>query len=162
MGVVYNNSTAATPHNDSTNNATQVDTLPDFVSSPDKIVLAVILTTLDVVTLLGNILVMLSFYFESKLRAQSFNYYIFNLAITDFLVAVTAMTFYTIDTLFGYWPFGIVMCGVWIFFDFALTFASVFTVVAISIDRLWSVTWANHYRTHNTRRKTVIILVIVW
>lgn len=156
------NSSVAIFQNTTANIRTTDRQLPGFVETPDKIVLAIVLTILDVVTLLGNMLVMLSFYFEPKLRTQSFNYYIFNLAITDFLVAVTAMTFYTIDTLLGYWPFGIVMCGVWIFFDFAMTFASVFTIVAISIDRFWSVTWANHYRTHNTRRKTVIILLIVW
>ncbi|KAL5011820.1 hypothetical protein ScPMuIL_010371 [Solemya velum] len=143
-------------------NVTAADTLPVPVYTPEKIVLAGVLTILDLVTFLGNLLVLLSFYFEPKLRSQSFNYYIFNLAITDFLVAVTAMTFYTIDTVLGYWPFGVAMCGVWIFFDFALTFASVFTVVAISVDRLWSVTWPNHYRTHNTRRKTATLLVVVW
>ena len=35
----------------------------------------------------------------------------------------------------GYWPFGEIMCGVWIFFDYGMTFASVFTLVAISLDR---------------------------
>ena len=41
--------------------------------------------------------------------------------------------------LFGYsigtWPFGEVMCAVWIFFDYGMTFASVFTLVVISLDR---------------------------
>lgn len=161
MDTVHNTSTV-TPYNESLNNVTTSEPLSGFVYTPEKIVLAVVLATLVVVTFFGNLLVMLSFYFEPKLRSLSFNYYIFNLAITDFLVAVSAMTFYTIDTLFGYWPFGITMCSVWIFLDFAMTFASVFTVVAISVDRLWSVTWPNHYRTHNTRKKTVIILVIVW
>lgn len=133
-----------------------------FRSTPQKIVLSIVLTVLDATTICGNLLVFAAFYRVPKLRAQAFNYYIFNLAITDLSVAVTAMTFYTIDTLFGYWPFGVFMCSVWIFFDFAMTFASVFTVVAISLDRFWSVTWAQHYRVHNTKKKTTIILIIVW
>lgn len=144
-------------------NETKLDFVPDgFKSTPEKIALFVVLIVLDSTTIFGNLLVFLSFYRVPKLRSHAFNYYIFNLAITDFLVAVTAMTFYTIDTLFGYWPFGVFMCGVWIFFDFAMTFASVFTVVAISLDRLWSVTWAQHYRAYNTTKKTTMILATVW
>ena len=58
-----------------------------------------------------------------------------NLAVTDVSVGLTAMSFYTFDVLLGYWPFGDFMCGVWIFFDYGLTFTSVFTLVAISLDR---------------------------
>ncbi|ELU05638.1 hypothetical protein CAPTEDRAFT_145497, partial [Capitella teleta] len=69
-----------------------------------------------------------------KLR-NTFTFYIANLAITDLMVGMVAMLFYTFDTVLGYWPFGQFMCGVWIFFDYAMTFASVFTLVAISLDR---------------------------
>ncbi len=64
-----------------------------------------------------------------------FNLYVVNLAVTDVSVAVFAMSFYTFDVLLGRWPFGEFMCGVWIFFDYGMTFASVFTLVAISVDR---------------------------
>lgn len=134
---------------------------PDFDPSAKNIILAVVLIVLDVVTAFGNLLVLLSFVIEKRLL-QPFNLFILNLAVTDFLVAITAMTFYTIDTLLGYWPFGQIMCGVWIYFDFAMTFASVFTLVAISIDRFWCVTWAIHYRMHNNQTRTTIILGVIW
>ncbi|XP_060552180.1 alpha-2A adrenergic receptor-like [Ruditapes philippinarum] len=97
-----------------------------------------------------------------KRLLQPFNMFILNLAVTDFSVAITAMTFYTLDTLLGYWPFGTIMCGVWIYFDFAMTFASVFTLVAISVDRFWCVTWAIHYRMHNNKNKTAFVIGIIW
>ena len=78
---------------------------PDFHPSPANIVMAVVLTTLDLVTAFGNLIVLLAFLVDTKLR-QPFNLFIMNLAVTDFLVAITAMPFYTIDTLLGYWPFG--------------------------------------------------------
>lgn len=142
-------------------NTTDVWVPPMFNASAKNVLLAIILTTIDVVTIFGNLLVLVAFVVERKLF-QPFNMFIFNLAVTDFLVAVTAMTFYTIDTLLGYWPFGYVMCGLWIYFDFAMTFASVFTLVAISIDRFWCVTWAVHYRMYNNKTKTVIILALIW
>lgn len=134
---------------------------PEFDPSVKNIILAILLTSIDTITTLGNLLVLLSFVIEKRLL-QPFNLFILNLAITDFLVAITAMTFYTIDTLLGYWPFGYIMCGLWIYFDFAMTFASVFTLTAISIDRFWCVTWAIHYKMHNSRTRTAMILGIIW
>ena len=78
---------------------------PDFHPSAANIVMAVLLTALVLVTLFGNLIVLIAFLVDTKLR-QPFNLFIMNLAVTDFLVAITAMPFYTIDTLFGYWPFG--------------------------------------------------------
>lgn len=63
---------------------------------------------------------------------------VLQLMLADVAVALTAMSFYTFDVLLGYWPFGEVLCGIWIFFDYGMTFASVFTLVAISVDRYWS------------------------
>ena len=134
---------------------------PEFDPSVKNIILMIVLVILDIVTIFGNLLVLLSFVIERRLL-QPFNLFILNLAVTDFSVAITAMTFYTIDTVLGYWPFGSIMCGVWIYFDFAMTFASVFTLVAISIDRFWCVTWAIHYKMHNNRSKTMIILGVIW
>ncbi|WAR04929.1 ADA2C-like protein [Mya arenaria] len=155
--IICNNDTIAANFEDST---TQFVPL-EFQATTKNVILAVVLTILDVVTIFGNLLVLLSFVIERRLL-QPFNLYILNLAVTDFFVAITAMTFYTLDTLLGYWPFGRIMCGVWIYFDFAMTFASVFTLVAISVDRFWCVTWAIHYRTHNNRFRTAMVLVFIW
>ncbi|XP_014671445.1 PREDICTED: 5-hydroxytryptamine receptor 1D-like [Priapulus caudatus] len=35
-------------------------------------------------------------------------------------------------------------------------------MLAISMDRLWSVTWSVHYRNNNTTRKTIAIISVVW
>ncbi|XP_014664243.1 PREDICTED: 5-hydroxytryptamine receptor 1D-like [Priapulus caudatus] len=43
-----------------------------------------------------------------------------------------------------------------------MTTASIFTMLAISMDRLWSVTWSVHYRNNNTTRKTIAIISVVW
>ncbi|WAR04942.1 ADA2C-like protein [Mya arenaria] len=134
---------------------------PDFQVTAKKIILAVVLTLMDLLTIFGNLLVLLSFAIERRLL-QPFNLYILNLAVTDFFVAITAMTFYTLDTLLGYWPFGRIMCGVWIYFDFAMTFASVFTLVAISVDRFWCVTWPIHYKKYNNQSFYRLFVVAIW
>ncbi|KAK7484144.1 hypothetical protein BaRGS_00024633, partial [Batillaria attramentaria] len=99
---------------------------------------------------------------RTKRLQTVFNLYIVNLAFTDISVALGAMSFYTTENILGYWPFGEFMCGVWIFFDYGMTFASVFTLLAISVDRYWSVRWSVHYRSMKTRRTAVVGIAMTW
>ena len=126
-----------------------------------NVLMGIILYSIVLVTLFGNILVLVAVYVNKNLQT-SFNYYVVNLAITDLAVAVTAMSFHTTDNVLGYWPFGEFLCGVWIFFDYGMTFVSVFTLILISVDRFWSVTWSVHYRRYHSRRKSVISIMCIW
>ncbi|XP_048252632.1 muscarinic acetylcholine receptor M3-like [Haliotis rufescens] len=146
--------------NTSMNLSNDVD-LPSEPIPLIRIILGVILYILVLITVCGNLLVLLAVYKDKRLQTV-FNYYIVNLAITDVLVALTAMSLYTTDNILGHWPLGIFMCGLWIFFDYGMTFASVFTLVVISLDRFWSVQWSIHYRNHHNKRKTLVVIGIIW
>jgi hypothetical protein len=126
-----------------------------------KIAMGIGLCVIVCITFAGNLIVLLAIKRDKRLQTL-FNYYIVNLAVTDMAVAVTAMSFYTIDNILGYWPFGEVLCGLWIFCDYGMTFASVFTLIVISVDRFWSVTWAVNYQQHNTRRKCLLLIFLIW
>ena len=78
---------------------------PIFDATAANILVAIVLTVVVIMTSLGNLIVLIAFFVDAKLR-QPFNLYIMNLAVTDFLVGITAMSFYSIDTVLGYWPFG--------------------------------------------------------
>ena len=125
------------------------------------IVTSIVLYSIVLLTIFGNILVLVAVYVNKKLQTI-FNYYVVNLAITDFAVALTAMSFHTTDNVLGYWPFGEILCAVWIFFDYGMTFVSVFTLILISVDRFWSVTWSVHYRQHHNKRRVIIAIVCMW
>ncbi|KAL4217532.1 hypothetical protein ACF0H5_023981 [Mactra antiquata] len=43
-----------------------------------------------------------------------------------------------------------------------MTFVSVFTLILISLDRFWSVTWSLHYRRYHTKKKSIIAILGVW
>lgn len=126
-----------------------------------KILLGVFLYLIVSLTIFGNILVLMAIKSHKRLQTV-FNIYVVNLALTDVLVAVTAMSFYTLDNILGYWPFGRIMCGVWIFFDYGMTFVSVFTLCIISIDRFWAVSWPIHYKSHNNTKKAIGMVAGVW
>jgi hypothetical protein len=87
----------------------------------DKILVAIVLYVITVVTIFGNVLVLIAVKMNKKLQT-TFNYYIVNLAITDVAVAVTAMSFMATHTVLGYWPFGEALCALWIFFDYGKVF----------------------------------------
>ncbi|XP_060577748.1 muscarinic acetylcholine receptor M2-like, partial [Ruditapes philippinarum] len=127
----------------------------------DKALVALLLYAITLVTIIGNVFVLIAVKMNKKLQT-TFNYYIVNLAITDVAVAVTAMSFMATHTVLGYWPFGEALCALWIFFDYGMTFVSVFTLILISVDRYWSVKWSVHYRTYHTKRKCIISIVFVW
>lgn len=126
-----------------------------------KIVLGVFLYLIVFVTILGNIFVLVAVKRHKRLQTV-FNLYVVNLALTDILVAITAMAFYTLDNILGYWPFGRIMCGVWIFFDYGMTFVSVFTLCIISMDRFWAVNWPIHYKSHHNKKKALGMITAVW
>ncbi|KAK7102785.1 hypothetical protein V1264_020964 [Littorina saxatilis] len=126
-----------------------------------NIVIGTILYILVAMTVTGNAMVLLAVARNKRLQTV-FNMYIVNLAVTDILVALLAMSFYTTENMLGYWPFGEFMCGVWIFFDYGMTFASVFTLIAISVDRFWAVKWSMHYRSNKTKKKTFLGIALTW
>jgi len=115
-----------------------------------------------VATFLGNGLVIVTFLLDRRLLRSNFNVFLFNLTFTDISVSITAIPLYTVDYLYGYWPFSRYLCNFWIFCDWGMTFASVYTLLAISVDRYWAVCWSHHYRAHNTRRTTLFIVATIW
>ena len=65
-----------------------------------RLTICILLFIVIIFTIIGNIFVLMAPLFERRLRT-TFIYFILNLAITDLLVALTAMDFYTIDVLLG-------------------------------------------------------------
>lgn len=113
------------------------------------------------ITFGSNLFVLVSFIFEKKLRT-TFSALIANLALADTLVAITAMDFYTINVVYGYWPFGKILCGIWVVFDYNLVFVSSWSLAAIAFDRMWSIKWSIHYRQHNNMRKATGFVIAIW
>ncbi|XP_059979847.1 histamine H3 receptor [Lagenorhynchus albirostris] len=125
-------------------------------------VLAALMALLIVATVLGNALVMLAFVADSSLRTQN-NFFLLNLAISDFLVGAFCIPLYVPYVLTGRWPFGRGLCKLWLVVDYLLCTSSVFNIVLISYDRFLSVTRAVSYRAQQgDTRRAVRKMVLVW
>ncbi|NXF72053.1 HRH3 protein, partial [Sclerurus mexicanus] len=103
--------------------------------------LAFLMVLLCLVTILGNILVILAFILDRNLRHRS-NYFFLNLAVSDFAVGVFCIPLYIPYILTGKWHLGRGVCKLWLVMDYLLCTASVFNIVLISYDRFLSVTHA--------------------
>ncbi|NP_001257497.1 histamine H3 receptor isoform H3F [Rattus norvegicus] len=125
-------------------------------------VLAALMALLIVATVLGNALVMLAFVADSSLRTQN-NFFLLNLAISDFLVGAFCIPLYVPYVLTGRWTFGRGLCKLWLVVDYLLCASSVFNIVLISYDRFLSVTRAVSYRAQQgDTRRAVRKMALVW
>ncbi|NWV97012.1 HRH3 protein, partial [Machaerirhynchus nigripectus] len=124
--------------------------------------LAFLMVLLSLVTILGNILVILAFIMDRNLRHRS-NYFFLNLAVSDFAVGVFCMPLYIPYSLTGKWHLGRGICKLWLVMDYLLCTASVFNIVLISYDRFLSVTKAVSYRAQQgTTSSPAIQMVGIW
>ncbi len=61
-----------------------------------------------------------------------------------------------------FWPFGTFFCKIWLTIDDVSTMASVLSIVAITIERYWSINHGVHYRRHTTKTRIRIFSILIW
>lgn len=137
-------------------NATNITEYMDYTQIPAvRYSVITVWIILDLVTLLGNILVVLVFATNRSLHSIT-NYYILNLAVTDSLIAIIVMPLKLMELAT---PLPIFvkpgLCAVIQFFLLILVFTSLLTLVVISIERWvlgslieiffnWILKWKKH------------------
>ncbi|XP_059326063.1 histamine H2 receptor-like [Ammospiza nelsoni] len=126
-----------------------------------EVLVGLVLTLIDVVTLLGNTVVFLCPVVEKRLRTVTYMF-IMSLAMADFLVACLVMPFSIIYEVTGMWLFGKLFCKVWISFDVMFCTASIVTLCFISLDRYCSVVTPCHYSRRMSRGRCIVMTCMVW
>lgn len=96
-------------------------------------------TVMTLAVICGNLLVVLAVVSTKRLRTLT-GYLILSLAMADLMVGVAVLPFSTINAVLDVWLFGEIWCQVWLVLDVWMCTASIYNLVAISVDRYIAIT----------------------
>lgn len=125
-----------------------------------QVPLIIMCVIVSVFTVTANIMVWISFYIEKQLQTVS-NYFLLSLATADVIIGVISMPLFTIYMLYQ-WPFGAILCDLWLCVDYCASNASVMNLCIICFDRYFSIRRPLTYRAKRTPRRAKIMISLAW
>ncbi|XP_053391195.1 histamine H3 receptor-like [Mercenaria mercenaria] len=127
-----------------------------------QITSAILLAILIIFAISGNTITILAYIMDKRLHTV-YDFFIFNLAVTDLLIGCISMPFYAIYTIREFvWDFGDTFCKVWNVIDFTLCLESILLILMLSFDRLCLVKYGPFYSSKVTKFKARLIVFISW
>ncbi|ESO88994.1 hypothetical protein LOTGIDRAFT_182876, partial [Lottia gigantea] len=142
-------------YNDSLNRSvTEIPTLP----YNSKVILITMYTFITVAAIIGNSIAIVIFTRGKRSRTE-LRAFLTNLAVADLIMGIFCIPFTLSYQIIGEWVFTAPMCPVVIFLQYVSVTASVFTNMAIGIDRFYAVAFPLRKRLTSSKSKFVIITI---
>lgn len=110
-----------------------------------KIPVAMLLALIMIATIVGNSCVIAAVIREKRLQTLA-NRLVASLAVTDMMVGLLVMPLSAADLIAKRWPFGETLCDLFITLDVLCCTSSILHLVAIALDRLWTITDVTYNR----------------
>lgn len=127
----------------------------------EALLTALVLSIIIVLTIIGNILVILSVFTYKPLRIVQ-NFFIVSLAVADLTVALLVLPFNVAYSILGRWEFGIHLCKLWLTCDVLCCTSSILNLCAIALDRYWAITDPINYAQKRTVGRVLLLISGVW
>lgn len=121
----------------------------------------VVLSLIIILTIVGNILVILSVFTYKPLRIVQ-NFFIVSLACADLTVAILVLPFNVAYSILGRWEFGIIICKMWLTCDVLCCTSSILNLCVIATDRYWAITDPINYAQKRTLERVLLLIAGVW
>lgn len=125
------------------------------------ILITIILSFIIILTIIGNVLVILSVFTYKPLRIVQ-NFFIVSLAVADLTVAILVLPFNVANMMIGRWIFGIHLCKMWLTSDVLCCTSSILNLCAIALDRYWAITDPINYAQKRTVERVLMLIGGVW
>lgn len=128
-----------------------------------EFVLFFVLIIFAILTIFGNLLVIISINIYKKLHTPT-NYLIKNLAFTDLLVGIVIMPVAALHdiALQRNWPFGVNFCDFWRSMDVLLSTTSILNLCFISYDRYYALQNPFGYKKVFTKNLMRLFCALTW
>lgn len=121
-----------------------------------------VLVTFIAFTVGGNVLVCLAVGKSRPLRRIS-SCFVVALAVTDLLLGLLVLPLSaTLELRGGHWPLGGTVCNIYLSVDVTLCTASIFTLLAISVDRYLAISAPLSYTTRLTPARATAAILLIW
>ncbi|XP_069139460.1 dopamine receptor 2-like [Argopecten irradians] len=159
--IVYNELSAI---NETYNGSdwTNFTNITDADMDSKRPIIGIVLSLFSVVTIVGNILVIIAVFKEMYLRTVT-NYFIVSLALADLMVGGIVMPFsISMEVTNGVWLYGEEWCDLWHSFDVLASTASILNLCVISLDRYWAITDPIAYTAKMSMCKVGLLIAFVW
>ena len=126
-----------------------------------RIIVPTIFGVIVLLGLLGNLLVILVVVSDKHMRNTT-NILILSLAVADLLFIVFCVPFTAASYAMPVWPFGNVWCKVMQYMTYVCAYASVYTLVLMSLDRYLAVVHAIRSMSIRTEWNTWLAVAVTW
>ncbi|XP_074079022.1 muscarinic acetylcholine receptor M3 [Macrotis lagotis] len=123
--------------------------------------IALLTGILALVTIIGNILVIVAFKVNKQLKTVN-NYFLLSLACADLIIGVISMNLFTTYIIMNRWALGNLACDLWLSIDYVASNASVMNLLVISFDRYFSITRPLTYRAKRTTKRAGMMIGLAW
>ncbi|KAH3862659.1 allatostatin-A receptor-like [Dreissena polymorpha] len=161
-GVNDNVSYEAMGENTSQTNTMELD-IQQFIEFEAyvRIIIPIIFGLIVLLGLIGNSLVIFVILKNQQMRSTT-NILILNLAIADLCFIIFCVPFTGTAYVLTIWPFGTAWCKIVQYVIYVCAYASVYTLVLMSLDRYLAVVHPIYSMSYRTQWNTIWIIIALW